>query len=95
MKSAVYSWRVASERKAALEAMARRQRRSVAELLDEAVSQWLDQQAENDGGEAVQQQLRHAASSTFGRITGGDPNRAQEASARVREKLLSRRKRAR
>ena len=76
--------------KAALQAMARRQHRSVAELRDEAVSQWLDQQAENDDGEAVQQQLRHAASSTFGRITGGDANRAQEASARVHEKLLSR-----
>jgi predicted transcriptional regulator len=42
MNTSPCSWRLTDERKAALEALARKQKRSVAELLAEAVSRLLD-----------------------------------------------------
>jgi predicted transcriptional regulator len=39
MKTEVYSWRLKSERKAALEEIARKRSRAVSDLLDEAVDQ--------------------------------------------------------
>jgi predicted transcriptional regulator len=91
MKTTVYSWRVTLERKAALEELARKQKRSVAELIDEAVKQWLESEAANDGDEAAQEEIRRSAARSIGSIAGGDSRRAEQASARVRQKLLRRR----
>jgi len=91
MKTTVYSWRVTLERKAALEEMSRKRGRSVAELIDEAVNQWLAHEVANDGDEAAQQEMRQRATRAIGRIAGGDPRRAERASERVRQKLRRRR----
>ena len=92
MKTSVYSWRIESARKRQLEELARRQNRSVADVLDEAVSQWLEKQGANDADDSEQQRLRRAAATAFGTISGGDPDRAANARLRVRDELRRRRK---
>jgi predicted DNA-binding protein len=93
MRTSVYSWRVTSERKAALENLARKQKRAVAELLDEAVGQWLEQQTADDDDEA-ELELRLSAGRAIGRISGGDPDRASQARERIRERLRRSRSRS-
>lgn len=88
-KNAVYSWRMESERKAELEDVARRRKRPLAELLDEAVAQWLRRQSLDAGNDEAR--ARHAAERCFGKISGGDPDRASKARERVREKLRAKR----
>lgn len=92
MKTTVYSWRLSEERKAALEQLARKQKRSVSELIDQAVVRLLAQDSDADG-EELQRKLRQAAGHAIGRIAGGDPNRAADARSRIREKLQRRRER--
>jgi len=92
MKTQVYSWRLKSERKAALEEIARKQSRAVSELLDEAVDQWLSEHADAENEEALQQRLRQAAAPAIGSIAGGDPERAEQSRARLRAMLAARQK---
>jgi hypothetical protein len=89
-KNAVYSWRMEAERKAQLEEVSRRRRRPLAELLDEAVAQWLRRQslAADDDEERV----RAKAQRCFATISGGDPERAANARERIRERLRSTRR---
>ena len=94
MKSAVYSWRVSPERKAALELLARKQKRSVAQLLDQAVTRLLETDSEQRTDEQVQQALHAAAANSIGQIAGGDPKRAENARTRLRNKLKQRRARS-
>jgi hypothetical protein len=54
---------MAAKRKAALEDVARERRRPIAELLEEAVSEWLARQRDAGDDEA---ELRRAAKLTFG-----------------------------
>jgi hypothetical protein len=93
MKTTVYSWRVSRERKAALEELARKQKRSVAELLDEAVGRMLREQAQREDDGEAQRRLHRAAAAAVGRIAGGDPRRAERARTTLREKLALRRAR--
>ena len=92
MKTQVYSWRLKSERKAALEEIARKRKRAVSELLDEAVDRWLSEQSDVENEEALQQRLRQAAAPAIGSIAGGDPERAEQSPARLRALLAARRK---
>jgi predicted DNA-binding protein len=92
MKTEVYSWRLKSERKAALEDIARKRSRAVSELLDEAVDVWLSEQTDLENEEALQQKLRQAAAPAIGSIAGGDPERAEQSHARLRAKLAARQK---
>ena len=92
MKTQVYSWRIKSERKAALEEIARKRKRAVSELLDEAVDQWLSAQSDVENQEALQQRLRQAAAPAIGSIAGGDPGRAEQSRARLRALLAARRR---
>jgi hypothetical protein len=87
MKTTVYSWRVSLERKAALEELARKQKRSVAELLDDAVGRLLQEQAAREHDDEAQRRMRDAAKRAIGRIAGGDPHRAERARVSVRERL--------
>jgi hypothetical protein len=92
MKTEVYSWRVKSERKVALEEIARKRSRAVSDLLDEAVDRWLSEQADLDDEDALQQKLRQAAAPAIGSIAGGDPERSEQSRARLRAKLAARQK---
>jgi len=87
-KSAVYSWRIAPERKAELENVARTRKRPLAELVDEAVVQWLRRQHSGRGDDDAR--LRTVAKRAFGRIAGGDRDRASQARERLRKRLLER-----
>jgi len=90
MKTSV-CWRVTSERKALLEELARKEKRSVSELLDEAVSAWIEQRAASDDDEAVQSALRRAAHKAMGRLRGGDSERATNARTILRDRLQRKR----
>lgn len=90
MKTEVYSWRVAPELKEALEAAARRRGASVGALLDEAARAWLRSSASDTEDDALQLRLREQAAPYLGSIRGGDPSRAQEASARLKTMLKER-----
>jgi hypothetical protein len=88
MKTEVYSWRLSAERKLELEAEARREGKSVAQLLDEISSQWLNQRrSSGNGDEAEQAAIRRRVMAVVGSLSGGDPHRASRASERVREIL--------
>jgi len=88
MKTEVYSWRVSPERKAALEAEARRHGHSLAELLEKIASEWLESQHSTRVDEENEQsRIRAAAISNIGFLSSGDPHRAQNARELIRQKL--------
>lgn len=92
-KSAVYSWRVDPDLLGRLEAVARREGRSVASLLEEIALARVDSRDASSDDEA-EQAARHArVSSSIGVLRGGDPDRAASARARVRARIASRRAR--
>jgi hypothetical protein len=92
MKSAVYSWRLSPDTKAALEDEARRLGESLSELLDRIAREWLEMRRRRTAGtDAEQLRMRAAASKAIGRIAGGDRRRAERARSIVRERLGRRR----
>ena len=91
MKTEVYSWRLSPRLKTELEEAARAEKKSVAELLEQIAQDWLERFRAPDESEEVRQKRLHKAAMKFvGSIHGDDPNRAQNASALVREKLARR-----
>lgn len=90
MKSEVYSWRVSSELKSDLERVARRRRRPVSSLLDEAVRDWLSRNAEDISVDEEQKRLHAVAERYFGIIKGKDSRRSERVSALVRKRLRAR-----
>ncbi len=86
MKTEVYSWRLSAERKAELEAEARREGTSLSGLLDRVTADWL---AERRNGhsedEAQQAAIRKRAMAAIGSAAGDDPTRAERAGELVRE----------
>jgi hypothetical protein len=91
MKTQVYSWRVSHDKKLALESEATREGKSVAQVLDEISSQWLEEKrrvlAED---ETEQARLRARVLKLAGSLSGGDADRASNASKRIRESLAKR-----
>lgn len=90
-KNEVYSWRLSVETKAALEEAARQKQSSMAELLNQIVSDWLASQRALEAGEAEQQRLHTAALKTIGTLRGDDTNRASNVKTLLRTKLAQRR----
>ena len=91
MKTEVYSWRVSAAKKAALESEARRERTSLAKLLDQVTSDWLKERHNGrNGDDAEQAAIRKRAFAAIGSIRGGDPTRSSRASELVREVLRKR-----
>ena len=85
MKTEVYSWRL-SDLKDDLEEAARRERVSVARLLERIAREWLKARAaaaEDD--EAEQERLRAIAMRYVGTLRSGDPTFSEKVSERVRE----------
>ncbi|HEY4054515.1 MAG TPA: hypothetical protein VGL74_12265 [Terriglobales bacterium] len=91
MKTEVYSWRVSAEKKLALESEAMREGISFAQVLDDISSEWLERKrlalAED---ELEQKKLRARVLKLAGSLSGGDPDRASNASRRVKEILAKR-----
>jgi len=91
MKTEVYSWRVSAQKKLALEIEARREGKSVAQLLDEISSQWIEERKNSRPLDDLEQdRIRKRVLALAGSYSGGDPQRAANASARVREILRER-----
>jgi hypothetical protein len=87
MKTEVYSWRVSSGLKTALEREARRRKTSVAATLDLAVREWLNKASAGNDGEEEQIRLRKAASKWLGSLAGADAEQSENASRTVRQRL--------
>jgi len=91
MKTEVYSWRLSPKRKSELEAEARRQGASMAELLEDITHDWLSTRQQARQEEESEQHRRHSrAERTFGAIGGGDPNRSQRARRAIQQRLRQR-----
>lgn len=86
MKSAVYSWRVAATKKARLESVARREGKSLAEVLEEVTDRLLAEKTSPED-EAEQARIRQRAALAIGSISGGDPTRSSRTSQLVKEIL--------
>lgn len=89
-KDAVYSWRLSSAMKTALEEAAYRRGQSVGALLEGIVHEWL-QGFQPDLESTQQSRLRAAARRCFGSIRGGEPDRATSARSAIRARLTKRR----
>jgi hypothetical protein len=89
MKSEVYSWRLSRDLKDDLEEAARRERVSVARLLERIAREWLKARAAAAADdEAEQERLRAIAMRFAGTLRSGDPDLSEKVSERVRERLL-------
>ena len=87
----IYSWRLDTALKEALERAARADNTSVANLLRRIVTDWLTSNPAPAEDAQSQRRMRKQALSFAGTIRGGDPDRAGQASSRVRAPLEARR----
>jgi len=89
MKTEVYSWRLSADKKSELEGEARRANTSLAALLDDITTDWLNQRRSgSQEDEAEQAAIRRRAAAAIGSIRSGDPTRASRASELVREIIV-------
>ena len=90
-KTEVYTWRVSSAMKAGLEEAARSRKRSVAQLLDEIVSEGLGAAAQENEAEINNQRHLHARAARFlGCMTSGVARRSERTRELVRARLKRR-----
>jgi hypothetical protein len=89
-KTEIYTWRLSRALKAGLEEAARREGRTVAQLLDEIVAEKLE--AMKSAPEEVdrQRRLHELAAGFAGCLSGNDPGRASNTRALVRSRLKRR-----
>jgi hypothetical protein len=87
-RSEVYTWRVSRALKTSLEEAARNERRTVAGLLEEIVTDHLRRVGERGASETDRERRLHARAERFaGRIASGKSGRAEAARELVRERL--------
>ena len=90
-KTEVYTWRVSSAMKASLEEAARNKKQSVAQLLDEIVSENLGAaEQENEAEVNGQRRLRARAARFLGCMTSGVARRSERTRELVRARLKRR-----
>jgi hypothetical protein len=89
-KSEVYTWRVSPAMKAALEEVARRSNRSVAQVLDELVGACLSAGPASESDVASQRRLHTRAARFLGALSGGAARRSEAARHLVRARLKRR-----
>ena len=89
-KTEVYSWRMDTDLKSALEQVARAEKTSVAQLLDSIVRDWLQEFSSLNGEDEQQQRLHSAAQECFGTLHSGGSDLATLAKERVRQKIRER-----
>jgi hypothetical protein len=90
MKTEVYSWRLSPHLKNELQEAARAERKSVADLLEEIVEDWLQHTRGQAGtDEERQQRVREAVMKCAGTIEGG-PDLAENARSEVRARIARR-----
>jgi hypothetical protein len=92
MKTEIYTWRLSRDLKEALETEARREKVSIAVLLDRGVRELLQKDgAQAASDEAEQHRLHAQARKSIGAIAGVNPLRAESARSLVRERLAQKR----
>jgi hypothetical protein len=90
-KTEVYSWRLEPQIKMALEAEARLQGRTLAEVLDSIAKQWLETRKQQNGDDDAEQARLHAAAAKYmGAISGGDPFASEKVREVVRKRIRER-----
>jgi len=90
MKTEVYSWRLTAQKKAELETEARRDRTSLAKLLDQITTDWLTERRNGRSDEeAAQAALKRRIMKTVGTISG-PRNGAETAREVVRQRIMQR-----
>jgi hypothetical protein len=90
-KTEVYTWRVSAATKAALEEAARTTNRSVAQLLDEIVTEHLNAAGSADKSESENQRRLHARAARFlGTLSGGFARRSERTRQLVKARLKRR-----
>ena len=91
MKTEVYTLRMSRDLKEALESEARREKVSVAALLDRGARQLLQKDsAQGTGDDAEQRRLHAQARKAIGKIAGVNPVRTESARSLIRERLARR-----
>lgn len=88
-KTEVYSWRLAPEKKRALEGRARAEGQTVAQLLDRITEELLASHADEDY-QAEQRRLHAAVAKTLGTISGGNPRRSETVEQEMYKQLKRR-----
>ena len=94
-KTEVYSWRVESDTKAALEREARKSSRSMGALLHEIVHKWLADGHSDANFVAQQKRLQAALDKCIGIAPSGNPKRSQQVRETVRAAIAERHARTR
>ena len=90
MKTEVYSWRLSADRKVELEAEARAEGKSVAQLLEEISATWLaERRSSRSGNDEEQAALKRRIMKTVGTLRGGDSTRSARSKQLVREVIRS------
>ena len=87
-KTEVYSWRVSTEMKTALEEAARREKHQISRLLERIVQEWLKESHSGRRKDSTEQRRLHqAAARAIGRIGGGNPRRSETARQALRARI--------
>ncbi len=89
-KTEVYSWRITSATKTAIENQARREKTTVSALLDRITTEWIESRRGQTDDNAEQVRLHASVHKTIGTIVSGNPERAERARENVRKRLRRR-----
>jgi predicted DNA-binding protein len=89
-KTEVYSWRLSPDLKDSLDALARSQGRSLADLLEEMAMERIERGSDAGQEWERQEKLRAAAMRFVGALSGDDPDRAATSRELVRARLAAR-----
>ena len=89
-KTEVYSWRITSATKTAIENQARRERTTVSALLERITTEWIESRRGQTDDNAEQIRLHASVQKTIGTIASGNPKRAERARENVRKRLRRR-----
>jgi hypothetical protein len=87
MKTEVYSWRLSPGLKSDLERAARARKVRISTLLDQAVREWLANNAQEIAGDEEQQRLHAIAEKYVGVFAGKNPRRSEMVTELVRKRL--------
>ncbi len=88
-KTEVYSWRISPATKAAIENEARREKTTVAALLDRITKEWMESRRGQDD-DTEQERLHAMVERTIGAISGHQPKRSERVRESVRRRLKRR-----
>jgi len=87
MKTEVYSWRISSGLKSDLERVARRRKVPISNVLETAVREWLERNAQDIAGDEEQKRLHAVAERYIGAFASGNRYGSQTVRETVRKRL--------